>query len=493
MVFRVYVEKKHGFDVEARQLANELRTILDIKALKNVRLVNRYDVEGISEELFAQATPTVFSEPQVDNVSADLPDFGTDTVFAVEYLPGQFEQRADSASECIQLISQGERPTVRSAKVYALEGDLSAEDVDAIKHYVINPVEAREASLDTKTTLKTQVPVPGKVEVIDGFRTMSDAELERFIADRGLAMDLADLQFCRAHFTEEQRDPTITEIKVIDTYWSDHCRHTTFGTQLDEVTIDDATVKAAFDKYLEMRHELGRDAKPVCLMDMGTIGAKWLKKNGILKNLDESEEINACTVKVKVDVNGQDEDWLFLFKNETHNHPTEIEPFGGAATCIGGCIRDPLSGRSYVYQAMRVTGAADPTVPVSETLEASSPSASSSPRRLRAIPPTATRLVWPPARSTRSTTQAMWPSAWRSVRSWPRLRPIMCAVRPRPRATRSSCSADVPDVTASVARPALPKPTTSNRWNSTVPRCRRATHRSNASCSVCSVVATHAV
>ena len=373
MVFRVYVEKKQGFDVEAKQLANELKTILGIASLKNVRLVNRYDVEGISEELFAQATPTVFSEPQVDNVSADLPDFGSDNVFAVEYLPGQFDQRADSASECIQLISQGERPTVRSAKVYALEGELSDADIAAIKHYVINPVEAREASLDTKTTLKTQVPVPGKVEVIEGFRTMSDADLEQFIADRGLAMDLADLQFCRAHFTEEQRDPTITEIKVIDTYWSDHCRHTTFGTQLDDVQIDDATVQTAFDKYLEMRHELGRDEKPVCLMDMGTIGAKWLKKNGILKNLDESEEINACTVKVKVDVNGHDEDWLFLFKNETHNHPTEIEPFGGAATCIGGCIRDPLSGRSYVYQAMRVTGAADPTVPVSETLEGKLP------------------------------------------------------------------------------------------------------------------------
>ena len=373
MVFRVYVEKKSGFDVEAQQLANELRTILGIKALKNVRLVNRYDVEGISEELFAQATPTVFSEPQVDNVYADLPDFKSDAVFAVEYLPGQFDQRADSASECIQLISQGERPTVRSAKVYALEGELSDDDIAAIKHYVINPVEAREASLETKTTLKTQVPVPGKVEVIEGFRTMSDADLEQFIADRGLAMDLADLQFCRAYFTEEQRDPTITEIKVIDTYWSDHCRHTTFGTQLDDVQIDDATVQAAFDKYLEMRHELGRDEKPVCLMDMGTIGAKWLKKNGILKNLDESEEINACTVKVKVDVNGHDEDWLFLFKNETHNHPTEIEPFGGAATCIGGCIRDPLSGRSYVYQAMRVTGAADPTVPVSETLEGKLP------------------------------------------------------------------------------------------------------------------------
>ena len=373
MVFRVYVEKKQGFDVEARQLTNELKTILGIASLKNVRLVNRYDVEGISEELFAQATPTVFSEPQVDNVSADLPDFGSDIVFAVEYLPGQFDQRADSASECIQLISQGERPTVRSAKVYALEGELSDADIAAIKHYVINPVEAREASLETKTTLKTQVPVPGKVEVIEGFRTMSDADLEQFIVDRGLAMDLADLQFCRAYFTEEQRDPTITEIKVIDTYWSDHCRHTTFGTQLDDVQIDDATVQAAFNKYLEMRHELGRDEKPVCLMDMGTIGAKWLKKNGILKNLDESEEINACTVKVKVDVNGHDEDWLFLFKNETHNHPTEIEPFGGAATCIGGCIRDPLSGRSYVYQAMRVTGAADPTVPVSETLEGKLP------------------------------------------------------------------------------------------------------------------------
>lgn len=368
MVFRVYVEKKQGFDVEAKQLANELKTILGIASLKNVRLVNRYDVEGISEELFAQATPTVFSEPQVDNVSADLPDFGSDNVFAVEYLPGQFDQRADSASECIQLISQGERPTVRSAKVYALEGELGDADIAAIKHYVINPVEAREASLDTKTTLKTQVPVPGKVEVIEGFRTMSDADLEQFIADRGLAMDLADLQFCRAHFTEEQRDPTITEIKVIDTYWSDHCRHTTFGTQLDDVQIDDATVQAAFDKYLEMRHELGRDEKPVCLMDMGTIGAKWLKKNGILKNLDESEEINACTVKVKVDVNGHDEDWLFLFKNETHNHPTEIEPFGGAATCIGGCIRDPLSGRAYVHQAMRVTGGGDPRKTLAETL-----------------------------------------------------------------------------------------------------------------------------
>ena len=368
MVFRVYVEKKPGFDVEAQQLGTELKTILGIDGLRKVRIVNRYDVEGISQELFEQATPTVFSEPQVDDASADLPDFGDATVFATEFLPGQFDQRADSAAECIQLISQGERPTVRSAKVYALEGTLSEADVDTIKHYVINPVEAREASLEAKTTLKTQVPAPGKVETIAGFNEMDAAAGQKFIDERGLAMDLADLEFCQKYFSEEGREPTITEIKVIDTYWSDHCRHTTFGTELDKVDIDDAAVKAAFERYLEMRHELGRDAKPVCLMDMGTIGAKWLKKNGILTGLDESEEINACTVKCKVDVDGEEQDWLYLFKNETHNHPTEIEPFGGAATCVGGAIRDPLSGRSYVYQAMRVTGAADPLVPVSETL-----------------------------------------------------------------------------------------------------------------------------
>ena len=368
MVFRVYVEKKPGFDVEAQQLAGELRTILGLTGLKALRIVNRYDVEGISQELFDQTVPTVFSEPQVDNVAYDLPDFAGAKVFATEFLPGQFDQRADSAAECIQLISQGERPTVRSAKLYALEGDLTDADVDTIKHYVINPVEAREASLETKETLKTQVPVPGKVETIAGFNEMDAEAGQKFIDERGLAMDLADLEFCQKYFSEESREPTITEIKVIDTYWSDHCRHTTFGTELDEVTIDDATVKAAFERYLAMRHELGRDAKPVCLMDMGTIGAKWLKKNGVLTGLDESEEINACTVKVKVDVNGHDEDWLFLFKNETHNHPTEIEPFGGAATCLGGAIRDPLSGRSYVYQAMRVTGSADPRTPISETL-----------------------------------------------------------------------------------------------------------------------------
>ena len=374
MVSRVYVEKKPGFDGEAKALERELRTLLGIDGITNLRIVNRYDVEGIDEELFASCVPTVFSEPQADNASAQMPAVADGAaVFAVEFLPGQFDQRADSASECIQLISQGERPTVRSAKVYVLEGELSPADVDAVKHYVINPVEAREASLEPRQTLKANVPEPEPVEVLDGFLELSEAELQAFIDERGLAMDLADIKFCQEYFAGEGRVPTITEIKMIDTYWSDHCRHTTFGTRLHHILTGDPRVKDAFARYEQMRRELGREQKPICLMDMGTIGAKYLKAKGILKNLDESEEINACTVKCKVDVDGHDEDWLYLFKNETHNHPTEIEPFGGAATCIGGAIRDPLSGRSYVYQAMRVTGAADPTVPVSETLEGKLP------------------------------------------------------------------------------------------------------------------------
>ncbi len=368
MVFRVYVEKKPGFDVEARQLLAELQDILGIPALTNLRLINRYDVEGISRELFEQCVPTVFSEPQSDNASESMPDANGAQVFAVEFLPGQFDQRADSASECIQLISQGERPAVLSAKVYYLEGALSDADVASIKHYVINPVEAREASLAERDTLKMEYPKPPMVETLNGFLELDQAALAAFVDEKGLAMDLADITFCQDYFKTEKRDPTITEIRMIDTYWSDHCRHTTFGTVLEDVTIDDEVVKRAFARYLAMRDELGRSERPVTLMDMGTLGAKWLTHTGQLKNLDESEEINACTVKVKVDVNGTDEDWLFLFKNETHNHPTEIEPFGGAATCIGGAIRDPLSGRSYVYQAMRVTGASDPLVPVSETI-----------------------------------------------------------------------------------------------------------------------------
>lgn len=367
------MEKRTGFDVQAQQLLHELREILGISAITSARIINRYDVEGISKDLFDNAVQTVLSEPPVDNTYDYLPIETDEHVFAVEFLPGQFDQRAQSASECIQLISQGERPTVRTARVIALKGDLDEKALNDIKHYVINPVEAREASLDEVKSLQREAVVPSDVEVISSFNDLNEAGLKDFINTRGLAMDLADAKFCQKYFREEHRNPTITEIRVIDTYWSDHCRHTTFGTELTDISIDDNTVQEAFSRYLDLRKELNRENKPVCLMDMATIGAKYLKHTGELKNLDESEEINACTVKVKVDVNGHNEDWLFLFKNETHNHPTEIEPFGGAATCIGGCIRDPLSGRSYVYQAMRVTGAADPRTPISETLNGKLP------------------------------------------------------------------------------------------------------------------------
>lgn len=392
MVSRIFVEKKPGFDVEAQQLLHELRTVISqgLPAETKVRIINMYDVEGISDDLFEQCVPTVFSEPQVDTASTELPVEGVVLnddeqakgiaevpegmrVFAVEPLPGQFDQRANSASECIQLISQGERPEVRAVKVYVLEGAVSDEAFEAVKHYVINPIEAREASLVSRETLAMKIPEPQPVEVLDGFIDLDEAGLAQFLSDRGLAMDLADITFFQQYFKDEGRNPTITEVKVVDTYWSDHCRHTTFGTELTNVQIDDDVVKLAFEKYLAMRAELGREHKPVCLMDMGTIGAKYLRAHGGLEGLDESEEVNACTVKCKVDVNGEEQDWLFLFKNETHNHPTEIEPFGGAATCVGGAIRDPLSGRSYVYQAMRVTGAGDPTVSVSETLEGKLP------------------------------------------------------------------------------------------------------------------------
>lgn len=392
MVSRIYVEKKPGFDIEAQQLLAELRFVITegLSPLTTLRIINLYDIEGIDNDLFERCVPVVFSEPQVDTVSSELPVKGTLMgelgsgrgivavpenvhVFAVEALPGQFDQRADSAAECVQLISQGDRPRVRCAKVYVFEGVVSDEALAAIKRYVINPVESREASLALLETLTVEYPEPADVEVIEGFTDLDEAGLAQFLRDRGLAMDLADIIFFQQHFKDEGRNPTITEVKVVDTYWSDHCRHTTFGTELTNIQIDDDVVKLAFDKYLAMRAELGREHKPVCLMDMGTIGAKYLRAHGGLAGLDESEEVNACTVKCTVDVDGEDQDWLFLFKNETHNHPTEIEPFGGAATCVGGAIRDPLSGRSYVYQAMRVTGAGDPLVPVSETLEGKLP------------------------------------------------------------------------------------------------------------------------
>ena len=369
MVYRIFVEKKKEFDNESKKLKKEIVDFLGIKSLKSIRVINRYDAEGLEEELFVKAIKTVFSEPQVDNVFWDLSAKADEYVFAVEFLPGQFDQRASSAAECIQLISKGERPEIRSARVYVLSGNLKPSEIAAIKEHLINPVESREASLAEYDTLRVDYEIPKKVEIVTGFIKMSESDLETFISDRGLAMDLADLRMVQEYFSglDKPRDPTITEIKVIDTYWSDHCRHTTFNTTIDNIKFEDHEVESAYREYMSIRTQLKR-MKPVSLMDIGTIAAKYLKARGLLDKLDESEEINACTVKIDVDIDGRKEPWLLLFKNETHNHPTEIEPFGGAATCIGGAIRDPLSGRSYVYSAMRITGAGDPTKPVEETL-----------------------------------------------------------------------------------------------------------------------------
>ena len=367
MVYRVFVEKKTGLDNEARGLLSEAKNLLGLKDLENVRLFNRYDAENITEELFHYSVKTVFSEPQLDFTypSIDLPDA---YVFAVESLPGQFDQRADSAAQCIQIISQGDRPLIRTAKVYALYGSLSDQDIAEFKKYVINPVECREADLGLPETLAIQYEIPTEVATLEGFTQLDREGLADFISQYGLAMDLDDITFCQAYFVSEKRDPTITEIRMIDTYWSDHCRHTTFGTIIDNVKFEDELLQETYNEYLATRNALGRSEKPICLMDLATVAVKHLKANGQLSKLDESEEINACTVKIDVTVDGEVEPWLLLFKNETHNHPTEIEPFGGAATCVGGAIRDPLSGRSYVYGAMRVTGAADPLKPVSETI-----------------------------------------------------------------------------------------------------------------------------
>ena len=377
MVYRIFVEKKPGLDNEAKGLLNEAKHLLGIENLEDIRLFNRYDAENITEELFDYAVKTVFSEPQLDNVSGsiEIPDA---YVFAVEALPGQFDQRADSAAQCIQIISQGERPLIRTAKVYALYGALTEDDIKSFKNHVINAVESREASLDLPETLAAKYAAPETVATVEGFISMDELALANLLDEKGLAMDLDDLKFLQAYFRDtEHRDPTITEIRVVDTYWSDHCRHTTFSTHLDNVRIDDPAVQEAYDRYLAARVEVyGEEkaaARPQTLMDIATIGTKTLKKRGLLPELDESEEINACSIHVTATVNGEDQDWLLMFKNETHNHPTEIEPFGGAATCIGGCIRDPLSGRAYVHQAMRVTGAGDPRKTIAETLEGKLP------------------------------------------------------------------------------------------------------------------------
>ena len=371
MVYRIFVEKKKELRNEARGLLKDINGLLQINSVENVRIINRYDVDNIEKELFDYAVGTVFSEPQLDVTYTDLKNDGAQ-MFAVEFLPGQFDQRADSAAQCIQIISQGERPRVRTAKVYMLYGDISDTELAEIKKYVVNPVEARIASLEKPETLETKYDIPTTVETLGGFTDLDEKGLADFVKNYGLAMDNDDIKFCQDYFKSEKRNPTITEIRMIDTYWSDHCRHTTFLTNIDNCVFEDALLQEAYEDYIATRKELGR-TKPVCLMDIATLAVKYLKKQGKLPKLDESEEINACTVKIKVDVDGVSEDWLLLFKNETHNHPTEIEPFGGAATCIGGAIRDPLSGRSYVYGAMRVTGAADPLKSVAETMKGKLP------------------------------------------------------------------------------------------------------------------------
>ena len=373
-VYRCFVEKKPGYDVEAGHLLAELKGTLGLKGLTGVRVLRRYDVEGVDQGTYEAARTTVLSEPQVDAITDEVFELPQGyQALAVEALPGQYDQRADSCAQCIQMLTGGERPTVRAATLYLLAGELSKADLDKARGYLINPVESREADLNKPDTLMQQYPEPADVPVLDGFRALDQAGLEELLNQYGLAMDLADLTFLQTYFKdEEKRDPTLTEVRVVDTYWSDHCRHTTFSTHLDRVDIQDPTINGAYLRYLSARDEVyGREKaaqRPQTLMDLATIGTKVLKKRGELPELDESEEINACSIHVPATVDGKEQDWLLMFKNETHNHPTEIEPFGGAATCIGGCIRDPLSGRVYVHQAMRLTGCGDPRTPVEQTL-----------------------------------------------------------------------------------------------------------------------------
>lgn len=380
-VRRIFVEKRQGMNVEAIGIQNDLSSNLGIRGLKQVRLLNRYDVEGISDAEFEAAKNLVFSEPNADLIYEEAFEAPKGArAFAVEYLPGQYDQRADSAAQCIQILTQKERPAVRAARVYILEGDISEAELRQIKSYCINPVESREAEAEKPDTLTMRLVQPEQVPVLTGFCGLTDRAVSALREEMGLAMSAEDLCFCRTYFAQtERRDPTMTEIRVIDTYWSDHCRHTTFLTRLRETVFADETaepVRRAYAEYLKARETVYGERtaqKEICLMDIATMGMKYLKKTGKINDLDESEEINACSIRVQAEMDGRQEDWLVMFKNETHNHPTEIEPFGGAATCLGGAIRDPLSGRSYVYQAMRVTGSGDPTVPVSQTIKGKLP------------------------------------------------------------------------------------------------------------------------
>ena len=376
-VRRVYVEKKPEFAVQAKELLNEVKSYLGVKSATNIRVLNRYDIENLSDETFERACNGVFSEPPVDVLYHETFSYGeNDKVFSVEFLPGQFDQRADSAVQCVQFIKEDELPVIKTATTYVIEGGVSEEELEAIKAHCINPVDSRETSMDKPETLVTKFEEPADVKIFHGFKDMTEEELKELYGSLGLAMTFKDFQHIQNYFKgEENRDPSMTEIRVLDTYWSDHCRHTTFSTELTEVTFDEgdyrAPIEETYREYLQTHSEIfkGREDKFVCLMDLALMAMRKLKKEGKLADQEESDEINACSIVVPVEVDGVEEEWLVNFKNETHNHPTEIEPFGGAATCLGGAIRDPLSGRTYVYQAMRVTGAADPTVSVKETMK----------------------------------------------------------------------------------------------------------------------------
>ncbi len=374
MIRRLFVEKRPGFNVEAGNLLADLNETFGL-TLEGVRVLNRYDIENIEDSHYEQAKTAIFSEPMADVLYEETFPFDPETehVFAVSYLPGQYNQRGDSAEECIRILAQDSQATVGTAHVYCLKGQVSQETLEKIKAYLINPVDSREAEAHKPETLVETPPVPGNIEAVEGFTTMDEQSLAAYHAQAGLAMSLADLKLVQQHFVGYRRNPTATEIKVLDTYWSDHCRHTTFLTEITDISFEEgplcAPVKAAFDLYKQTRQDMYGDRdKDVCLMDMATLAMKALKKEGKLQDLDESEEINACSIRVDVDHDGKTEPWLVMFKNETHNHPTEIEPFGGAATCLGGAIRDPLSGRSYVYQAVRVTGSGDPRTPIADTV-----------------------------------------------------------------------------------------------------------------------------
>ena len=460
---RLYVAKKGIFADEAKRLLTDLQENLLIKGLTDIHIFHRYDVSGLDDAAFEAAKNMIFSEPPVDAVYDTLPTREGDTVLAVEYLPGQYDQRADSAVQCLQMLTMKNDSLVRTAQVIVLSGDLSGTDITAIKNYCINPVEAREASLEPATSLELAWEKPADVPTVEGFISMDDAALTDLSSQMGLAMSFDDLKFVQTYFRdEEKRNPTITEIRVIDTYWSDHCRHTTFMTELTDVSFEKGTftapIQRAYESYKTTRKNLNRK-KPQTLMDMATIAVKELKAAGKLDNLDESEEINACTIIIPVDVDGVEEEWLLLFKNETHNHPTEIEPFGGAATCLGGCIRDPLSGRSYVYQAMRVTGAGDPRQVV--------------PVQPKATAPMATRSALQRVKSRNTIIPDSSPSEWKSVPSSGLLRGRMSFVKNPFPAISSSSSAARPAATAAAVLRALRRNIPLNRWKPAGLKSRR--------------------